>query len=112
MVFITQWQEGVNYGYGKGYVYQSLPPHDVADAIIENAPGSTINISFGRIALAIVLAAIGIWQMSSPASAWHWNYGWRFKNAEPSELSLAMGQASGGIMLVLAIILLFSSCAG
>ena len=106
-----QWQEGVNYGYGEGFVPQSLPESTLADAIIDNAVDKPASISFGRIAMVIVIACVAIWQISSPESAWHWGPGWHYKNAEPSEASLALGQISGVVMLVMALILLITSCA-
>ena len=111
IVYIYKWQEGKGFGYGEGFVKQSLPEHTLADAIIDNAVDKPATISFGRIAMAIVIAGVGIWQISSPESAWHWGYGWHFKNEEPSEASLALGQISGVVMLIMAVIVFITSCA-
>ncbi len=56
--------------------------------------------------LSLALLALGIWGISAPKSIWWLNHGWRFKNAEPSELSLAVYRIIGGLEVLFAILTL------
>ena len=58
--------------------------------------------------LIFLLAAIGIWNICWPRSAWYLSRGWEFKNAEPSEAALAVGQLGGVVAVIIALVLLFS----
>ena len=48
----------------------------------------------------ILLLALGAWNAFAPRSAWYFSYGWRFRNAEPSDAALAV-QTIGGVLLLL-----------
>lgn len=52
------------------------------------------------------IVAVGIFNLVSPYSAWYLEYGWRYKNAEPSDLALQVCRVSGGVAILAAIILL------
>ncbi len=51
--------------------------------------------------LAIFLLAVGAWYTFAPRSAWYLSYGWRFRDAEPSDAALAV-QVCGGVVALLA----------
>ena len=55
----------------------------------------------------IVLLAIGIFNTVSPHTAWYLENGWRFKNAEPSDLALGMTRFAGIVFVAVAIITIF-----
>ncbi len=57
--------------------------------------------------LIIILLIIGIWHVVSPYSTWYLNYGWRYKNAEPSDTALFLARFSGIVTIIIALILLF-----
>lgn len=59
------------------------------------------------ILLIVVLLAIGIFNTVSPHTAWYLENGWRFKNAEPSDLALGMTRFSGIIFIAVAVITMF-----
>ena len=77
---------------------------DVDERIEGNAGG------VGYMLLGVVLALVGFFQFCSPETVWTFNWGWRFKNAEPSDLALSMGRLGGALTIVLGIILFF--CGG
>lgn len=52
----------------------------------------------------VVLLLVGIWLVFSPKSAWWVSVGWRFKNAEPSDLALMLNRIGGGILVFIGII--------
>lgn len=60
--------------------------------------------------VAVVLIIFGIIGVAAPESSWKMSYGWKFKDAEPSNAALAFEKAGGilalfvgGIMLLYAI---------
>lgn len=62
-------------------------------------------------AIGVVVIILGIIGVASPEGSWKMSYGWRFKNAEPSNAALAFEKAGGilalfvgGIMLLYAIV--------
>lgn len=64
----------------------------------------------GYMLLGVVLVLVGFFQLCSPETMWKFNWGWRFKNAEPSDLALKMGMLSGALTIVLGIVIFF--CGG
>ena len=75
------------------------------DERIEGSTGGA-----GYMFLGVVLVLVGIFQFVSPETMWKFNWGWRFKNAEPSELALKMGMLGGALTVILGVILFF--CGG
>ncbi len=74
---------------------------DVDERIEGNTGGA------GYMLLGVVLVGLGVFQFVSPETMWKFNWGWRYKNAEPSDLALNMGMLSGAVSVVLGIILFF-----
>lgn len=69
----------------------------------------------GKLLVFIILTIIGLINIFSPETAWYINCGWRYKNAEPSELALNVNMVSGFIILsieILFILLSLGSCVG
>jgi len=54
-----------------------------------------------------LLIVIGLWNVISPQSAWYFNYGWRFKDAEPSDEALSVGRFGGAVALFIGIVIQF-----
>ena len=63
----------------------------------------------GNPILGLVLIVTGLADAISPNTAWYLSYGWRFKNAEPSEAALVFGRIFGIFCVILGLILLFTS---
>ena len=59
----------------------------------------------GNIVLMIVLVAIGLWNVISPYSSWYVSYGWRYKNAEPSDVALTIMRISGVILIIVTLVM-------
>lgn len=55
--------------------------------------------------LAILVLAAGIFNLVSPRTVWYLSYGWRFKNAEPSDAVLIVNRLGGGVIIFIGIIL-------
>lgn len=56
--------------------------------------------------IAVIVIILGIIELASPQTAWYLSYGWRYKNAEPSEAALIIERIGGVIGIILGIILL------
>lgn len=58
-------------------------------------------------AIAIALMMLGMFQAVAPRISWYLGYGWRYKDAEPSDAALALGRGGGILAIVIGVILLF-----
>jgi hypothetical protein len=57
--------------------------------------------------LIIIFLILGVWSTASPHSSWYLSYGWRYKNAEPSEIALILTRISGIILILASIVYIF-----
>lgn len=55
----------------------------------------------------LLLIIIGIINIASPHTAWYLEYGWRFKDAEPSNWALIANRCGGILVLAIAIVMIF-----
>ncbi len=53
--------------------------------------------------LGILLIVLGAVNTFAPHAGWYLSYGWRFKDAEPSDLALSVGRVGGIIGIVIGI---------
>ncbi len=56
--------------------------------------------------VSFLLIVMGIFQLVSPKTAWYLSYGWRYKNAEPSDVALVMERMGGVVAIIVGIIIL------
>lgn len=76
---------------------------ELVDVIEEGRPKRSDPKPVGII---LLLIAVGLFNVTAPSAAWYLEYGWRYKNAEPSELALAANRIGGAIALVAAVLML------
>ena len=55
----------------------------------------------------LLIIGLGIWGVAAPRSVWYLSYGWRYKDAEPSDMALVAERLGGGVAIVVGVILLF-----
>lgn len=55
----------------------------------------------------ILFFVIGIWNTISPRLAWYLSYGWRYKNAEPSDIALGITRFGGIVAIIIGFISIF-----
>lgn len=60
----------------------------------------------GNFGAGLLLAAIGLLNLLAPRVSWYLSYGWRFRNAEPSDAALVLGRIGGGIVLFIGFLLI------
>lgn len=58
---------------------------------------------------AFLLMAAGAFLTIAPQTAWMLEYGWRFKNAEPSDIALTVNRILGVVLIFIGIICLLAS---
>ena len=60
-----------------------------------------------NILIVLLLLAAGIFNAAAPHTAWYLEYGWRYKDAEPSDLALAATRFGGVAAIAVAVIMIF-----
>lgn len=63
------------------------------------------------ILLSVFMIVVGIVGMAVPQGLWWLSNGWKFRDAEPSKLSLALAQVAGGVAIVVGAIMLIVALA-
>lgn len=56
--------------------------------------------------LIMLLMVIGLFNLIAPQTSWYLSHGWKYKNAEPSEVAIGLTRFGGGAALVLALIMI------
>lgn len=87
----------------KGYV-DGFSLHWGLETAMDNARGALRSGGSPNLLLALLLLALGAWNLFAPRSSWQLSHGWRYKNAEPSDLALTLYRL-GGILLIFAGVL-------
>ena len=77
------------------------------DVLENSGPGITLRIS-AHFPVSMFLFVVGFLGIAVPKAGWYLEYGWRFKNAEPSALALTVNRIGGGICILVAVVLLFA----
>lgn len=91
----ASWQESGSSGAGSwsnGWD-ESVHPGDLADAVTSGSERPRERS--GNPLVGLLLIAVGVFNALAPHAAWYLSYGWKFKNAEPSEAALGLGRAGG-----------------
>lgn len=94
-----------DYDYSSGYtdpltLYRALTsPRET-----ERAASSRSNHPF----VALLLCGVGIFNLAAPKASWYLSYGWRFKDAEPSDAAITLSRIGGGIAVVIGVIMLIA----
>lgn len=94
-----------DYDYSSGYTdplslcYALASPRET-----ERAASSGSNHPF----VALLLCGVGIFNLAAPKASWYLSYGWRFKDAEPSDAYMALARIGGGIAVVIGVIMLIA----
>ncbi len=91
-------------GWSEDYAPDRYADGDVLLKVLEmSAPKEYSGHPF----LGLLLIALGAWYTLSPRSAWYCSYGWRYKDAEPSEAALVIGRLSGIAVILFGFFTIF-----
>lgn len=61
----------------------------------------------GKFWAVVILLGIGIFNAAAPQASWYLSYGWRFKDAEPSDLALNIGRTVGIFAIIAGVFMIF-----
>lgn len=75
------------------------------DVILLNAPKPA---DFGQLLPFIILLIAGICNTAAPYYMWQLGYGWRFKDAQPSDIALWVTRAGGILAIAVSVIAMLS----
>lgn len=62
--------------------------------------------------MGFLLILIGLFNLITPETSWYLKYGWRYKDAEPSEAAIVFGRIGGVVAILIGIVLLGTQGAG
>lgn len=92
-------------GWSEDYVEGIYVSEDtLCDVILEEAPDPPNQTN---LIVVIFLIGIGLFNIFAPNDAWQLNYGWRFKNAEPSDAAIEMNRIGGIIAIIVGVFIIF-----
>lgn len=108
----TYWwaqENGMGYGgWDNGYDAERYVPGDILVDIVNRAWSDRGggDHSGGGILAGLLLILFGALGAAVPRAVWYLDCGWRYKDAEPSDLALLVHRFGGVVMVVLGLILL------
>lgn len=91
-----------DYDYSSGYT----DPLSLCYAL--TFPRETERASDTNPLVALLLCGVGIFNLAAPKASWYLSYGWRFKDAEPSDAAITLSRIGGGIAIVIGVIMLIA----
>ena len=81
---------------------------DVLLSVLKEGPLKGGALREGKnIFLSVFIALVGIFHAALPETAWYLAYGWRYRDAEPSDAALMLNRLGGAAAIAVAIILFF-----
>ncbi|MCL2204556.1 MAG: hypothetical protein FWB88_11535 [Defluviitaleaceae bacterium] len=66
-------------------------------------------VEVGLLLLSLVIIAAGVLDVFKPEIGWWLTTGWRFKNAEPSDLALGVARFFGVLVAIIGVVLFFTA---
>ena len=93
-------------GWSDDYDREKYVDGDVLLSVLEEKTSGK-NASDKNFLLIFILIILALWNIISPYFSWYLSHGWHYKDAEPSEVSLAFTRIGGVIVLIIALIMLF-----
>lgn len=104
--YCTYSENGSVGGWSNDYAPDRYTDGDTLLAILEMNASREYS---GRPLLGLVLIALGLWYTLSPRSAWYLSWGWRYKDAEPSDAALVVSRISGVLVILFGIFAIFKT---
>lgn len=100
------WNYGDTSGYGGWSDDYDPARYASGDALLDVIAYQAPRTSGGYGGFGLLLAAVGLFNLLAPRTSWYLGYGWRFKDAEPSDEALVLGRVGGGIALLAGLLLM------
>ncbi len=94
-------------GWSDDYDPEQYADGDIlTEVLLAEAPKAPKH-SGGEFFAVALLFALGLFYIVAPKIAWYLGYGWRYKDAEPSDLAIGFSRFGGVVAIIIAAILLF-----
>lgn len=93
-----------DYDYNSGYT----DPLSLCYALASPRETERAASSGANPLLALLLCGVGIFNLAAPKASWYLSYGWRFKDAEPSDAAITLSRIGGAIAVVIGVIMLIA----
>lgn len=77
----------------------------LCDVVVTKAPKPS---NPTKVITIILLIVLGAFDAAFPHLSWNLGYGWRYKNAEPSDIALKLIRVSGIVIIVIGVCMIFS----
>ena len=78
----------------------------LCDLIASKAPADG-SATLEKVFFALVLVGVGAFCIVKPHAAWHLSHGWKYKNAQPTDIALGIQRVSGVIAILAGVGLFF-----
>ncbi len=62
--------------------------------------------------IGFILVCVGLFHSLAPRAAWYIHYGWRFQDAEPSDLYLGFLRVTGVLAIIVGVIVIIVAIVG
>ena len=107
--YLWDFANGIGYGSliqpEEGYLDYSTLEAALSEEVEAVTPAKSKNP--GYLFFAFFCFLIGGLNLAFPYAGWYLKYGWRFKDAEPSDAALVLNRVAGGILVIIGIVFLF-----
>lgn len=94
-----------NMGWSNDYDSKTYIDGDTLMAVLSK---DTPKANLDHLLLGLVLIALGAFNVFLPHAACYIAYGWRFKDAEPSDAALVASRVGGVVVAIIGLIVLFN----
>ena len=110
----TYWRHARNSGgvttYGSGWSddydeNRYVDGETLCDVLTEKIPRK---MDSEKLLFVLLLLTVGIFNTIWPYGSWYLEYGWRYRDAEPSNLALGLNRFGGIIAIIAAVIMVFT----
>lgn len=93
--------------------YGYLSERTIIDVVLKYSreidPSSGFSLSGRSPLLGLFIVFLGAIVILFPKASWYLNYGWRYKDSEPTKVAITVQRVSGGIAVVVGLFLIFAS---
>ena len=97
------------------FIIQNGAPYIDCYTLLEAVPQRQRNESMPDVWLilfGVVFIFVGLFEAGCPELSFQWTHGWKFREAEPSDLYLGLSRAGGVIMVIISIFLVIVGITG
>ena len=97
------------------FIIQNGAPYIDCYTLLEAVPQRQRNESMPDVWLilfGVVFIFVGLFEAGCPELSFQWTHGWKFREAEPSDLYLGLSRAGGVIMVIIGIVLVIVGIVG